>query len=294
MSESERPDRLSGREITVEDIRALAGPSTPHFALQIRNRIERLIEPLPAGPPGADRGRAPDRAADRARPALGRAAGPADDDRAHAGRRPRARDRRCSTSAARRARARARPQRRRLPRPARATSSSRPGATQDLMVTRIVPAIYERYWRPALGRVFKGVTGPGDGRGDPDRAPAARARRGRHGPRRRLRAGQLHARVRPRRRPRRARGRDRRLADDARARRRRSCARADPGNLVLVRGDATALPFRDASFDGVCCFAALHLFADPFAALDEMRRVLTPGGRIALMTSVRREVTCGR
>lgn len=48
MSESERPDRLSGREITVEDVRALAGPATPHFALQIRNRIERLIGGLPA------------------------------------------------------------------------------------------------------------------------------------------------------------------------------------------------------------------------------------------------------
>ncbi len=46
MSESERPDRLSGREITVEDVRALAGPATPHFALQIRNRIERLIAGL--------------------------------------------------------------------------------------------------------------------------------------------------------------------------------------------------------------------------------------------------------
>ncbi len=46
MSESERPDRLTGRPITVEDVRALAGPSTPHFALQIRNRIERLIAPL--------------------------------------------------------------------------------------------------------------------------------------------------------------------------------------------------------------------------------------------------------
>jgi hypothetical protein len=51
MSESERPDRLSGREITVEDIRALAGPSTPHFALQIRNRIDRLIAPLPPDHP---------------------------------------------------------------------------------------------------------------------------------------------------------------------------------------------------------------------------------------------------
>ncbi len=35
------------------------------------------------------------------------------------------------------------------------------GRTQDLMVTRLVPAIYERYWRPALGRAFKGFTGPG-------------------------------------------------------------------------------------------------------------------------------------
>jgi len=47
------------------------------------------------------------------------------------------------------------------------------------------------------------------------------------------------------------------------------------------------LPFRDGAFDGVCCFAALHLFADPFLALDHMTRVLTPGGRIALFTSCR-------
>jgi hypothetical protein len=47
MSEAERPERLDpAHEVTVEDIRALAGPATPHFALQIRNRIRRLIEPL--------------------------------------------------------------------------------------------------------------------------------------------------------------------------------------------------------------------------------------------------------
>ena len=52
MSEVERADRLQpGRKVTVEDIRALAGPSTPHFALQIRNRIERLIEGLPEDDP---------------------------------------------------------------------------------------------------------------------------------------------------------------------------------------------------------------------------------------------------
>jgi ubiquinone/menaquinone biosynthesis C-methylase UbiE len=67
--------------------------------------------------------------------------------------------------------------------------------------------------------------------------------------------------------------------------------RAGSSNLVLVRGDATALPFADGSFDCACCFAALHLFADPFAGLDEMRRALAPGGRIAVMTSIRRQVT---
>lgn len=52
MSESENPQLLgSEKEITVEDIRALAGPVTPHFSLQVRNRIRRLIEPLPPDHP---------------------------------------------------------------------------------------------------------------------------------------------------------------------------------------------------------------------------------------------------
>jgi hypothetical protein len=52
VSESERSDRVSGeRGPTVDDIRALAGPSTPHFALQIRNRVRRLIAGLPEGDP---------------------------------------------------------------------------------------------------------------------------------------------------------------------------------------------------------------------------------------------------
>ena len=52
MSEAERPDRLGpSHEVSAEDIRALAGPSTPHFALQTRNRIERLIARLTEGDP---------------------------------------------------------------------------------------------------------------------------------------------------------------------------------------------------------------------------------------------------
>ena len=57
--------------------------------------------------------------------------------------------------------------------------------------------------------------------------------------------------------------------------------------IAYVRGDAQELPFLDRSFDAVCCFAAFHLFPDPMAALDRMTEVLTPGGRIALFTSVR-------
>jgi hypothetical protein len=52
LSESESPELLApAHELTPEDIRALAGASTPHFALQVRNRIRRLIEPLPRDHP---------------------------------------------------------------------------------------------------------------------------------------------------------------------------------------------------------------------------------------------------
>jgi ubiquinone/menaquinone biosynthesis C-methylase UbiE len=74
----------------------------------------------------------------------------------------------------------------------------------------------------------------------------------------------------------------------------RAVADTADGSVAYVRGDAVALPFRDASFDAVCCFAALHLFADPGAALDHMTRVLTPGGRIAILTSCRLASAPGR
>jgi hypothetical protein len=50
VSQAEHPDRLT-REVTVEDVRTLTGASTPHFALQLRNRIARLIGGLPADHP---------------------------------------------------------------------------------------------------------------------------------------------------------------------------------------------------------------------------------------------------
>lgn len=48
MSESENPERLkAGRDVTLDDVRALMGASTPHFALQLRTRIRALIRDLP-------------------------------------------------------------------------------------------------------------------------------------------------------------------------------------------------------------------------------------------------------
>lgn len=49
MSQAEHPTRLiPGREVTLDDVRQLMGASTPHFALQLRERIRNLIKGLPA------------------------------------------------------------------------------------------------------------------------------------------------------------------------------------------------------------------------------------------------------
>ena len=50
MAQAEQPERLR-REATVDDVRQLMGSSTPHFALQIRNRIALLIDGLPEDDP---------------------------------------------------------------------------------------------------------------------------------------------------------------------------------------------------------------------------------------------------
>ena len=52
MSQAEHPDRQrAGHEVTLADVRQLMGASTPHFALQLRNRIAKLIRGLPADHP---------------------------------------------------------------------------------------------------------------------------------------------------------------------------------------------------------------------------------------------------
>jgi hypothetical protein len=52
MASMEQPQRLrQDYQVSEDDIRQLMSGSTPHFALQIRERIQRLIAPLPPGDP---------------------------------------------------------------------------------------------------------------------------------------------------------------------------------------------------------------------------------------------------
>jgi hypothetical protein len=52
MAGAEQPERLRPEHrVTVDDVRQLMGASTPHFALQLRDRIQRLIAGLAADDP---------------------------------------------------------------------------------------------------------------------------------------------------------------------------------------------------------------------------------------------------
>jgi SAM-dependent methyltransferase len=161
------------------------------------------------------------------------------------------------------------------------------GFTQDLMLTGAVPRIYERWWRPALGRIAKGVMGPGMedehriarllmGLSPGDGVLDVACGTGNFTRRFARTVGPYGLAV----------GID--LSETMLTR-----AVADTRDAGLedqtayVRGSVEDMPFLDHSFDAVCCFAALHLFENPMTALDRMTDVLTPGGRIAIFTSVR-------
>jgi len=164
-------------------------------------------------------------------------------------------------------------------------TGSRPG--QRLMASRVLPLIYERLWRPLGGRVLMGALGPGMagerrialemlglGAGDAVLDVAC-------GPGNFTRAfadavGAGGVVV----------GLDASRTMLAQAVRERPDG--NPARPAYVRASATDLPFRDGSFDAVCCFAALYLIEDPLLAVAEIARVVAPGGRVALLSSVAR------
>ena len=71
------------------------------------------------------------------------------------------------------------------------------------------------------------------------------------------------------------------------ARARLADAEADLPNVEFVQAPSDALPFDDGSFTALACTTALHHFPDPQRSIDEMARVLAPGGRLVLGDAAR-------
>ncbi|HET7272088.1 MAG TPA: class I SAM-dependent methyltransferase [Rubrobacter sp.] len=55
----------------------------------------------------------------------------------------------------------------------------------------------------------------------------------------------------------------------------------------FIRASAASLPFIDASFAGAVCGGSLNEFGDPARVMRETRRILEPGGRLAIMGILR-------
>jgi ubiquinone/menaquinone biosynthesis C-methylase UbiE len=60
--------------------------------------------------------------------------------------------------------------------------------------------------------------------------------------------------------------------------------------IDFQQGNAAAMPFPDSSFDLILCRAAFKNFTQPIGAMNEMHRVLTPGGR-ALIVDLRKDAS---
>lgn len=75
------------------------------------------------------------------------------------------------------------------------------------------------------------------------------------------------------------------LVEIARANSARANVRVD-----FRRGNASSMPFGDETFDFLLCRAAFKNFSEPQRALEEMCRVLRPGGR-ALIIDLRRDAS---
>ncbi|MGH3861752.1 class I SAM-dependent methyltransferase [Actinokineospora sp.] len=158
------------------------------------------------------------------------------------------------------------------------------GLVQRLMRTNLVPMVYERWWRPALGRVIKGPSGPSMAEEHDIAVRLLRLEPG--GVALDVACGtggftrRFGAEVGPS-------GLAVGLDASAPMLERAVAATAAGSPVVYLRADAVRPPLRESVVDAVCCFAALHMFAEPTVALTSFARVLKPGGRLALLTSAR-------
>jgi demethylmenaquinone methyltransferase/2-methoxy-6-polyprenyl-1,4-benzoquinol methylase len=64
-------------------------------------------------------------------------------------------------------------------------------------------------------------------------------------------------------------------------------ARRKAADIAWLRGDALAMPFEDGSFDAVTIGFGLRNLEDERRGLEELRRVLVPGGRLGVLEITR-------
>jgi ubiquinone/menaquinone biosynthesis C-methylase UbiE len=69
-------------------------------------------------------------------------------------------------------------------------------------------------------------------------------------------------------------------------------ARSAGAKIDFRLGNASAMPFPRESFDFIYCSAAFKNFSEPVKALDEMHRVLRPGGE-AVIVDLRKDTSLG-
>lgn len=163
----------------------------------------------------------------------------------------------------------------------------RPSIAQRAMRSSVLPRVYERAWRPLLFRAWTG------------RSTAAETQLGLDLVRPRSGETALDVACGPGNTTRRLREglgeRGLAVGCDASASMLARAVRDTPGDgVAYVRGDAEALPFADGCFDVVTCYGALYLMERPFLAVDELLRVLRPGGRIAILTTCERGTAAAR
>src|SRR5713226_4283101 len=64
--------------------------------------------------------------------------------------------------------------------------------------------------------------------------------------------------------------------------RKRNATAIETGRVEIQQGDASTLPYTDASFDTVAATHVIYFWSDAVATLQELRRVLRPGGTVAI------------